>query len=103
METTNQERLQKIYEVANDMADLLNKHHISHVELYGYGQYADIESIAVIDIYINGDWKHDHWRSDCLIKDNFNVVQSYSESVEDTGSDWGPEIHHYYVYLPDYK
>lgn len=100
---TDRSKLQKIYEIAEEMVELLNNNSISQVELYNYKQYAEIDSIGVIDIYIDGDWKHDHLRADWLIEENFKLIKHYSEELEDTGGDWGPEVHHYYIYLPSYE
>lgn len=99
MITANTKFNDLMLKTAEDMVALLDKEHISHTELWDYKQYAEIPEIAVIDIYIDGDWKHDHLRADYLIKENFQIVKSYSEELEDTGGDWGPEVHHYYVYL----
>ena len=97
--TANTEFNNLMLATADDMVALLDREGISHAELWDYKQYPEIPEIAVIDIYIDGDWKHDHLRADYLIKENFQVVKCYSEATEDTGSDWGPEVHHYYVYL----
>jgi len=88
-----------IIQLADDVEALLNENRISHVELYNYKRYEPIPEIAVISFLIEGDWKHDHIRADWLVKDNFSVVKNESYATEDTGSDWGPEVHTYYIYM----
>ena len=99
----DQDKLHKLYEIANEMVELLDKNNICHTELYDYKFYEPLPRIGVVDIYIDGDWKHDHLRADYLIKNNFSLIKHESYAVEDTGSDWGPEVHTYYVYLPSYE
>lgn len=89
----------KIIDLANDVVKTLDDANISQVELYDYKQYEPIPEIAVISVYINGDWKHDHLRADWLIKEKFNVIKHESYETEDTGCDWGPEVHTYYIYM----
>lgn len=89
----------KIIDLANDVVKTLDDARISRVELYDYKQYEPIPQIAVISVYIDGDWKHDHLRADWLIKEKFNVIKHESYATEDTGSDWGPEVHTYYIYM----
>ena len=91
--------LNKIIDLADDVVKTLDDANISRVELYNYKQYEPIPEIAVISVYIDGDWKHDHLRADWLIKEKFNVVKYDSYATEDTGSDWGPEVHTYYIYM----
>lgn len=99
--TGDSSRMQAIYDLAEDIVNLLDADNISHVELYNYKQYEPIPRIAVISIYIDGDWKHDHLRADYLVKENFNVIKVESYETEDTGSDWGPEVHDYYIYMDE--
>ena len=96
---SNTEVLQRISDIAEDVVKVLDDARISQVELYGYKQYEPIPEIAVISVYIDGDWKHDHLRADWLIKEKFNVIKHESYETEDTGCDWGPEVHIYYIYM----
>lgn len=89
----------KIIDLADDVVKTLDDANISQVELYNYKQYEPIPEIAVISVYIDGDWKHDHLRADWLIKEKFNVIKHESYATEDTGCDWGPEVHTYYIYM----
>ena len=89
----------KIIDLADDVVKTLDDANISQVELYDYKQFEPISRIAVISVYINGDWKHDHLRADWLIKEKFNVIKHESYETEDTGCDWGPEVHTYYIYI----
>lgn len=93
--------MSKIYDLAEKVVELLDDNSISQVELYDYKRYDPIPRIAVISVYINGDWKHDHLRADWLVKENFNVIKNESYMTEDTGSDWGPEVHTYYIYMEE--
>lgn len=99
----SQDKLRIVRDVGERMVDLLYKNSISQVELYNYKIYEPIDRIGVIDIYIDGDWKHDHLRADFLIKENFEIIKNTSVELEDTGSDWGPELHSYYIYIPNYE
>lgn len=100
---SNSDEYRKVLrKVADDIVDLLYKEDISQVELWNYKLYEPIDRIGIVEVYINGDWKHDHWRADELVQENFKIIKSSSYATEDTGSDWGPEVHSYYVYLPDY-
>ena len=96
------DKIQKLYDIQDDMVSLLEENHISDVEPYGVKIYKEIPEIGIIDIYVCGDWKHDLLRSEYLIKENFNILKYESEELEDTGSDWGPELYHYYVYISSY-
>lgn len=91
--------MQSIYNLADAVVRLLDDNDISGVELYNCERYEPIPNIAVISVYIDGDWKHDHLRADYLVKENFTVIRSDSYATEDTGSDWGPEVHTYYIYM----
>lgn len=96
-----QDKLHKVWELADELVNYLGENGISQVELYNYKIYQPIDRIAVIDVYINGDWKHDHLRADFLVKEKYQPVRSDRTSLEDTGSDWGPELHTYYIYMPE--
>ena len=96
--THQQDRLHQLYELANDMVDLLDENHISEVELWDYKFYGPIPRIGIINIKVCGDWKHDLLRAQYLIKENFSVIRVDTASLEDTGEDWGPELQTYYVY-----
>lgn len=98
----NQDKIKKLYELQDEMVSFLRENHISDVEPEGVKVYEDIPEIGIIDIYVCGDWKHDLLRAKYLITQKFNIVKYESEELENTGEDWGPEVHHYYVYLPDY-
>lgn len=98
---SNTDVMNKIMDLADQVVNKLDESNISHVELYNYKQYEPILRIAVISVYINGDWKHDHLRADWIVKENFNVVKTESYETEDTGSDWGPEVHNYYIYMDE--
>ena len=93
------DKLQKLYDIADEMVDLLEKDRISQVELWDCSIYPPIPEIGIIKIRVEGDWKHDLLRSKYLITQNFNIIKSETESLEDTGSDWGPELQSYYIYL----
>ena len=93
------DRLKQLYDIADDMIVLLQDNSISGVELYNCSFYVPIPEIGIVEILIDGDWKHDHHRADYLIKENFNILKYESYALEDTGSDWGPEVHSYYIYL----
>ena len=102
--TYNQDsdKIQKLYDIQDDMVSFLRENHISDVEPEGVRIYEDIPEIGIIDIYVCGDWKHDLLRAKYLITQKYHIMKYESEELEDTGSDWGPELHHYYIYLPDY-
>lgn len=95
---SNQSDLSQIRDLAYAIEKLLHDNNICGVELYDYKQYNDLP-VAVIGIEIDGDWKHDHLRADYLVKENFTVFKVDTVSLEDTGGDWGPELHNYYVSL----
>ena len=97
----SQDKLQKAAELGDEIVNYLHDNNISQVELYNYSIYEPIDRIAVIGIYIDGDWKHDHLRADYLVKEKYAVVRSDAVSLEDTGSDWGPELHTYYIYMSE--
>lgn len=97
-----QDKLQILYNIQDEMVSLLWDERINHVESYGVEIYEPIPEIGIIDIYVRGDWKHDLLRSEYLIKENFDILKYESEELEDTGSDWGPELYHYYIYIPNY-
>lgn len=87
----------RIYDLAMEIVNLLERENISGVELWDYKPYGDDMPVAEISIEIDGDWKHDHLRADYLVKENFVVFKIETRELEDTGSDWGPELHTYYV------
>lgn len=43
-----------------------------------------------------GDWKHDHLRTDWLIREKFNPMTDYTETTEEDGSDCYSAIHNYF-------
>lgn len=98
---SDQDRMHRLWELGNDMVALLDRENISQAELMNCNIYEPIPSVGVIDIYVCGDWKHDLLRAQYLIKENFKIIKSEVASLEDTGSDWGPEQQTYYVYLED--
>ena len=89
----------QIRDIANQMTDVLDADGISN-ELWDYEQYNTLP-VGKITIYIRGDWKHDHLRANYLLKENFDLMPRIDENVtEDTGEDWYPATHTYYVLLP---
>ena len=99
--SNEQDKLRKVGDLAEEIVNYLDDNGISRVELYNYKIYQPIDRIAVIDVYIDGDWKHDHLRADWLVKEKYHPVRSDSVPLEDTGSDWGPELHTYYIYMSE--
>lgn len=94
--------LHDLWEISNDMAELLDANQISSVEIADNRMFANSSHIGVIGIEIDGDWKHDHLRADYLIKENFPVIKTDKVITEDTEYDWYPAIHYYYVDIRDY-
>lgn len=75
----------KIYEILND------KHIMAEVVDYN----ENTRMIAVEVIW--GDWKHEHWRLDCLMREAFDNLRSIHEvTTEDNESDCYSAIHYYY-------
>jgi len=99
----NQDKIHILYDIQDEMISLLQNEGINDVEPYGVRIYEPIPEIGIIDIYVCGDWKHDLLRSEYIIKENFEILKYESEELEDTGSDWGPELYHYYTYIPNYR
>ena len=97
--SSEQDKLNKVLKLGDEIVNYLDKNNISHVELYNYSIYAPIDRIGVIGIYIDGDWKHDHLRADWLVKEKYHPIKVENASLEDTGGDWGPELHTYYIYI----
>lgn len=91
-----QNRLHQLWELANDMVDLLNDNGISSADLVNYEFYNNLP-VGMVSIEIDGDWKHDHLYADELMEENFSVFKVDKAITEDTGSDWYPAIHTYYV------
>ena len=53
---------------------------------------------AEIVVQINwGDWKHDHWRANYLIRENFDLDCDDTVITENDGSDCYSAAHHYHV------
>lgn len=98
----NQDKIKKLYEIQNEMVSFLRENDISDVEPEGVKVYEDIPDIGIIDIYVCGDWKHDLLRARYLITQKYHIIKYESEALEDTGSDWGPELQHYYIYIPEF-
>lgn len=97
--STDQDTLNKIRDIANQMTKVLDDNRISN-ELWDYGLY-DTLPVGIVTIHIRGDWKHDHLRANYLLKENFDLMPRIDENVtEDTGEDWYPATHTYYVLLP---
>lgn len=78
----------KIYE-------LMKENHIMG-EIVDYND--QIRMIAVEVIW--GDWKHEHWRLDWLMQENFPDLRSITtQTTEEDESDCYSAIHYYYFGL----
>ena len=76
----NEERIKKVY-------DLMRENHL-HGDVW--------EDFGLLCIEVNwGDWKHDHLRLDWVMKENFNILMSATETTEENGSDCYSAIHYY--------
>ena len=75
--------------------ELMKEHHIMG-EIVDYND--KIRMIAVEVIW--GDWKHEHWKLDWLMKENFPDLRSITTcTTEEDGSDCYSAIHYYYFGL----
>ena len=86
-----------IYDTANDMLKVLEENDL-WAELYDVKKLDD--SHYSIDLEINGDWKHDHLRSDWVLSDwavrNNCILENHGTTETETdGSDWYKGVHHY--------
>ena len=99
----SEDYMHELWNIGNDMTELLDANDISHTELWNYKMFANSSNIAVIDIYIEGDWKHDHLYANDLLEENFPILRINEAVTEDTGEDWFPAVHSCYIDLRDYR
>lgn len=58
--------------------------------------YNDHMRMIAVEVHW-GDWKHEHWILDWLMRENFTDLRSIHEvTTEDDGSDCYSAIHYYY-------
>ena len=76
--------------------DLLAEKIAEH--LYENGIYGEVYSARDNEVCVEinwGDWKHDHLRTDWLVKGKFHPVDCFTEETETDGSDCYSGVHHY--------
>lgn len=79
-------------EIEKKIYELMTENHIM-------GEVVDYnDQMRMIAVEVRwGDWKHEHWRMDWLMKENFTDLRSIHEvTTEDNGSDCYSAIHYYY-------
>ena len=79
-------------EMEKKIYELMSENHIM-------GEVVDYnDQMRMIAVEVRwGDWKHEHWRMDWLMKENFTDLRSIHEvTTEDNGSDCYSAIHYYY-------
>ena len=79
-------------EIEKKIYELMTENHIM-------GEVVDYnDQMRMIAVEVRwGDWKHEHWRMDWLMKENFTDLRSIHEvTTEDDGSDCYSAIHYYY-------
>lgn len=79
-------------EIEKKIYELMTENHIM-------GEVVDYnDQMRMIAVEVRwGDWKHEHWRLDWLMKENFTDLRSIHEvTTEDNGSDCYSAIHYYY-------
>lgn len=82
-------------EMEKKIYELMSKNHIM-------GEVVDYnDQIRMIAVEVRwGDWKHEHWKLDWLMKENFSDLRSVHEvATEENGSDCYSAIHYYYFGL----
>lgn len=58
--------------------------------------YSDKKRMVAVEV-IWGDWKHEHWKLDCMVRECFPDLRSIHEvTTEENGSDCYSAIHYYY-------
>jgi hypothetical protein len=89
----------ELRDLEKDLFDYLEKEGIYPED----GTFTDTDTkILVLELYIDGDWKHEHLRTDYLVdewckRNGRKVVRSHTEVLEDTGGDWYPGKHTYWI------
>ena len=79
-------------EIEKKIYELMTENHIMGEVV----DYNDQMRMIAVEIHW-GDWKHEHWRMDWLMKENFTDLRSIHEvTTEDNGSDCYSAIHYYY-------
>lgn len=72
--------------------NLMKENHIMG-EMVDYNDQTKMIAVEVIW----GDWKHEHWRLDYLVKENIpNLRSVHQVTTEEDGSDCYSAIHYYY-------
>lgn len=72
--------------------DLMRENHL-------FGEMVDYnEKMKMIAVEISwGDWKHEHWKLDWIMKENFPDLRSiHTCTTEENGSDCYSAIHYFY-------
>ena len=60
--------------------------------------YVDVDNDCGVRICVEiscGDWKHDHWKVDYLMKEKFNPNFAFEDIIDQNGSDTYSAIHRY--------
>lgn len=89
----------ELRDLEKDLFDYLEKEGIYPED----GTFTDTGTkILVLELYIDGDWKHEHLRTDYLIdewckRNGRKVVWEHTKVLEDTGGDWYPGKHTYWI------
>ncbi len=80
-----------IYEMIAKIQKLLDENHIWGAMVY---RYSDTMPVIVVEID-DGDWKHDHWRADWLIEENFGLHLFSEQTIGESDSDTYSSVHNY--------
>lgn len=89
----------ELRDLEKDLFDYLEKEGIYPED----GTFTDTGTkILVLELYIDGDWKHEHLRTDYLVdewckRNGRKVVWEHTKVLEDTGGDWYPGKHTYWI------
>lgn len=88
--------------VSRDLDELINREdsvfdQFATLASLNFKDGVDKDGDSLLQIEIDGDWKHDHAFFDYLVKTVFGFECVEEEVIEETGSDWYASVHTYQI------